>query len=406
MSDVFVSYFHRDRPHAEVLASALEAEGLSVWWDRTIPAGGTFDLVIEEALNAAKVVIVLWSRGSVGSRWVLNEAEEAAARNILVPIFIEEDVRIPLAFKRIQAANLVGWDGSREAPAFHDLMTSLAQRLGSRTEAKPAPSPSETPSETPSLAGTPPADHAALPEPLPPAAASAPPALLYRRTGLTGLLVAVFVLNFVETTVETAMHRHYGIGSELGSRIAYAFRSLEGNLSFESHDVTNWVAVYGYSASYFFLLPILGLGLLGALWRRQLVHGYRILCLAIAADYLLSLGFFLFFPVPERWAFPDSGAMLLSDRWSSAFIDLLRPISGVDNCFPSTHVSFTVVIILVGYLFQVRMRHTMLAMGTTIILSTFVLGIHWLPDIVAGVAVAFLSVALARRMTPLRKLPA
>ena len=136
------------------------------------------------------------------------------------------------------------------------------------------------------------------------------------------------------------------------------------------------------------------------------MHGYRILCLAIAADYLLSLGFFLFFPVPERWAFPDSGAMLLSDRWSSAFIDLLRPISGVDNCFPSTHVSFTVVIILVGYLFQVRMRHTMLAMGTTIILSTFVLGIHWLPDIVAGVAVAFLSVALARRMTPLRELPA
>ena len=131
------------------------------------------------------------------------------------------------------------------------------------------------------------------------------------------------------------------------------------------------------------------------------MHGYRVLCLSIAADYLLSLGFFVFFPVPERWAFSDSGAMLLSDRWSSGLIELLRPISGLDNCFPSTHVSFTVVIILVGYLFRVRMRHTILALGTTIILSTFVLGIHWLPDIVAGVAVAFLSVALARRMTPL-----
>ena len=158
---------------------------------------------------------------------MLNEAEEAAARNILVPIFIEEDVRIPLAFKRIQAANLVGWDGSREAPAFHDLMTSLAQRLGARAEAKPALSPSETPSETasemPSLSGTPPADHAALPEPLPPAAASAPPALFYRRTGLTGLLVAVFVLNFVETTVETAMHRHYGTARSWGAGLHTPF---------------------------------------------------------------------------------------------------------------------------------------------------------------------------------------
>ncbi len=32
MSDIFISYFHEDRTHAERLAGALEAEGLSVWW--------------------------------------------------------------------------------------------------------------------------------------------------------------------------------------------------------------------------------------------------------------------------------------------------------------------------------------------------------------------------------------
>ena len=391
MSDIFISYFHHDRPHAEVLARALEAEGLSVWWDRTIPAGRNFDQVIEEALNAAKVVIVLWSRGAVQSRWVLNEAEEAAARNILVPVFIEEKVRIPLAFKRIQAANLVGWEGSQEAPAFQDLVATLGQRIGGRsesTESQPTPAP-------PLVDDGPPPE-----SPSPPVRSLRPP-LLYRRSGLTGLLIAVFAVNLVETMAEMALRRRYGTGSDLGNRIAYAFRALEGNLSFESHDVTNWVAVYGFSVSYFFLLPILGLGLLAVLWRRKAVQAYRVLCLSIAADYLLSLGFFVFFPVPERWAFPDSGATLLSDRWSSGLIELLRPISGLDNCFPSTHVSFTVVIILIGYLFRVRLRHTMLALGTTTILSTFVLGIHWLPDILAGVAVAFLSVALARRMTPL-----
>jgi membrane-associated phospholipid phosphatase len=391
MSDIFISYFHHDRPHAEALARALEAEGLSVWWDRTIPAGRNFDQVIEEALNAAKVVMVLWSRGSVQSRWVLNEAEEAAARSILVPVFIEEKVRIPLAFRRIQAANLVGWDGSQEAPSFRELVETLAQRIGGRSEST-EPQPISEP---------PPVDHGLPPDPPSPPVWSPRPPLLYQRIGLTGLLIAVFVVNLVETMAEMALRSRHGTGADLGNRIAGAFRALEGNLSFESHDVTNWVAVYGYSTSYFFLLPVLGIGLLGVLWRRKAVHGYRVLCLSIAADYLLSLGFFLFFPVPERWAFPDSGAMLLSDRWSSGLIEMLRPISGVDNCFPSTHVSFTVVIILVGYLFRVRMRHTVLALGTTTILSTFVLGIHWLPDIVAGVAVAFLSVALARRVTPL-----
>ena len=334
--------------------------------------------------------MVLWSRGSVESRWVLNEAEEAAARNILVPLLIEEDVRIPLAFKRIQAANLVGWDGSPQAPVFHDLVASLIGRIGGKSGTE---SQSQVPAATPE-------DDGSTPYARPPQAWPAAPPFLHRRTGLTALLMAVFVVNFLETMAEMTLHSRYGTGSDLGYRLAYAFRELEGNLSFESHDMTNWLAVYGYSAAYFFLLPILGLGLLGVLWRRKGVEGYRVLCLSIAADYLLSLGFFVFFPVPERWAFSDSGAMLLSDRWSSGLIELLRPISGLDNCFPSTHVSFTVVIILVGYVFRVRMRHTMLALGTTVILSTFVLGIHWLPDMLAGVAVAFLSVALARRMTP------
>ena len=42
----------------------------------------------------------------------------------------------------------------------------------------------------------------------------------------------------------------------------------------------------------------------------------------------------------------------------------------------------------------------MTVFGIAIILSTLALGIHWVPDMLAGVAVACLSVALARRMTP------
>src|SRR5204863_1066473 len=65
----------------------------------------------------------------------------------------------------------------------------------------------------------------------------------------------------------------------------------------------------------------------------------------------------------------------------------------------STHVSLTVVVIATCWLFQVRLRNTVTALGTTVILATFVLGIHWLADIIAGIAVGLLSVAIAWRWT-------
>lgn len=67
MSDIFISYAHEDRERAKNMAAALEARGWSVWWDRKIITGQTYDQVIENELDAAKAVVVLWSQHSVGS---------------------------------------------------------------------------------------------------------------------------------------------------------------------------------------------------------------------------------------------------------------------------------------------------------------------------------------------------
>lgn len=215
---------------------------------------------------------------------------------------------------------------------------------------------------------------------------------------LVGLLALVFVVNYLETTAETWLKSRYQLGARLAAGLTFAAQQFEPNYSFESHDLTNVVAVYGYSIAYYFIFPLMCLLVAGALAKRSDIRPFRVLTFAVIIDYLISLPFFLFFPVMERWTNAESGAMLLSDRWSSKLIEYVRPLSGLDNCFPSSHVSIMVLVIVVCFLFDVRFRLPVLALGVAVIISTFVLGIHWLPDMIAGAAVGGLSVALAMRL--------
>ena len=223
--------------------------------------------------------------------------------------------------------------------------------------------------------------------------------LINSKPGLVLLLLLVFVANYGETWVERSSQSESPVSAE-DYKGAYAVKQLEPEfINFEFQDTTARWAIYAYSLSYFVLFPVVAIGVLFALARRKELAPFRVMCLAVTADYLVSLPWFLLFPVPERWAYPESNAMLLSDLWSSNLIEMIRPMSALNNCFPSTHVSLTVIILVVCWLFQVRLRQTVMALGLTVILATFVLGIHWMADIVAGVVVGFLSVAIAWRLT-------
>ena len=222
--------------------------------------------------------------------------------------------------------------------------------------------------------------------------------MLKNKRGLLLLLALVFFVNWLETTIETKINNEFSLGVELGYRIAEATGRLEGGFEFLRHDRANPVAVRGYSISYFFILPLLLAGVALALWHREELSPFRVFSLAVAFDYWISLPFFLLFPLPERWAHPESGAVLLSDLWHTGLIEWIRPISGLDNSFPSFHVSTSVTVAAVCYLFRLPFRHSVAALAATVVMSTFVLGIHWLPDIVAGFALGILSVLLARRL--------
>jgi len=225
------------------------------------------------------------------------------------------------------------------------------------------------------------------------------------KPGLVLLLVLVFAVNLAETAWESSLHSGAPISSS-DDRGAYAVRQLEpAFVDFEFHDqVPAWM-VYSSSIAYFVVFPALALALLVALAVRPQLAPFRVLCLAVATDYVVSLPWFLFFPVPERWAYPESNAVLLSDQWTSMLIQSIRPLSGLNNSFPSTHTSLTIILVLVSWLFDIRWRVTVAALGAMVILATFVLGIHWVPDILAGIAAGALSVAVAWRCTDTSERP-
>src|ERR1044072_89996 len=129
MADIFISYDAKDKVRVSPLVKVLEHQGWSVWWDRTLRPGQNLPQVISKALDEAKCVVVVWSKNSVDSDWVQEEAEEGKQRKILVPVVIDE-VKIPLGYRRIQAARLPGWTGrNRTHPEIKSLLDSIKRTL-------------------------------------------------------------------------------------------------------------------------------------------------------------------------------------------------------------------------------------------------------------------------------------
>ena len=114
MAEVFVSYASQDRDRVGPIVDALESAGWSVWWDRAISGGAAFDRAIEEAIDEARCIVVVWSAQSVESEWVRTEANEGLERGVLVPVAID-DSRPPLAFRRTQTLDFSNGNGDVEA---------------------------------------------------------------------------------------------------------------------------------------------------------------------------------------------------------------------------------------------------------------------------------------------------
>jgi hypothetical protein len=135
MADIFLSYSRQDVHRIETLVRILEQQNWSVWWDYKIRIGKNFARVIEEEIAKAKCVVVLWSKDSVQSDWVRDEAAEGKSRAILVPVLID-NVSIPMEFRRLQTAALYDWDGEVSHPQVERLLSGIKDILGDTSKQK------------------------------------------------------------------------------------------------------------------------------------------------------------------------------------------------------------------------------------------------------------------------------
>jgi len=129
MADVFISYKRDDRPAAKRIAEAVMRHGYSVWMDAELTTGSGWISEVDKQVQTARCVIVCWSQAALQSNNVLGEAKIAAERGVLIPVFIEDGLRLPPPFNMLQTEGLFGWDGADTDPAIRRVVDRVGAKV-------------------------------------------------------------------------------------------------------------------------------------------------------------------------------------------------------------------------------------------------------------------------------------
>ncbi|MDQ6892666.1 MAG: TIR domain-containing protein [Acidobacteriota bacterium] len=90
--DVFISYSTADKPVADVVCAGLEQRGFSCWVaPRDIVPGLDWGAAIIDAINDAKVMVLIFSSSANTSKQIKREVERAVSKGVtLIPLRIED----------------------------------------------------------------------------------------------------------------------------------------------------------------------------------------------------------------------------------------------------------------------------------------------------------------------------
>ncbi len=126
MARVFISYAREDKAIVQYLAEGLTDAGHEVWWDVNLGAAEAFRETIESEIAGADVVVVVWSQRAKASRYVVDEAERAIARGLLLPLGLDRSSP-PLGFGAFNALDFSGWDGDYNSAAWRRLLEEVGR---------------------------------------------------------------------------------------------------------------------------------------------------------------------------------------------------------------------------------------------------------------------------------------
>jgi membrane-associated phospholipid phosphatase len=174
---------------------------------------------------------------------------------------------------------------------------------------------------------------------------------------------------------------------------------IDGNfVSFVQHAFYHPWVTYATAFAYVVVFPVLMITSIGIYTYSKQTRLVYAVCYALMINYMVAIPFYLFFPVNEVWSYHPQVRFLMLDVFPS-FEAEYRPLSGLDNCFPSLHTSISVSMALIAMKSGNKFwRIFSVCSAAFIVFAIFYLGIHWAFDMCGGLLLAFFASTVALRL--------
>ncbi|MEX2214464.1 MAG: TIR domain-containing protein [Phycisphaeraceae bacterium] len=116
---IFISYKREDLSRITPYLHRIVSWGYPIWYDRGIPGGAEWDVLIEEKVTQCKALLVFLSEAAVNSKWVRREIKFAdSEQRPILGIRLDKDVELKhglkLVLSQFQLINATSADFSAE----------------------------------------------------------------------------------------------------------------------------------------------------------------------------------------------------------------------------------------------------------------------------------------------------
>jgi hypothetical protein len=134
VSDVFISYCHRDGSRMRRLREDLRSHGLRVWTDENLqPGTPSWKRAVESAVRGGRALVVIMTPDAKRSSWVESEINTAMAHDVpIFPVLCKGDTKnaVPFALNGYQFVDM------RKEGQYREAMLRLIKAIKSKVRSR------------------------------------------------------------------------------------------------------------------------------------------------------------------------------------------------------------------------------------------------------------------------------